>query len=99
MKSCNYSAPNGFFGFPDPIKKKTLHKKWLDACGLEEVKKTDVLCFQHFDESHMIARTEKNSRGHPRLKLGAWPIMYENSPLQDCTAFNIQLNDKNGLMF
>ena len=31
--SCNYNAPDGFFGFP---KKDFLKKKWLEALGLSE---------------------------------------------------------------
>ena len=75
LKSCNYSAPNGFFGFPDPIKRKTLHKRWLDICGLKEAKKSDFLCFQHFHESHIIGITENCIR--PKLKIGAIPIIHE----------------------
>ena len=35
IKSCNYVAPNGFFGFPNP-KHEKLRKKWLDLCCLED---------------------------------------------------------------
>ena len=69
LPSCSYYAPKGFYGFP---KNEKLRKKWQDLCGMEEVKKCDRLCFQHFEESQIMA---KNSDEQPRLKLGGVPSL------------------------
>ena len=72
LKSCNYVAPNGFFGFP---KNEKIKKKWLDACCLDEneVKSRDQLCYQHFDDRNIISRTQ--NAHHPRLRLGVVPTL------------------------
>ena len=70
LPSCSYYATNGFYGFP---KNEKLRKKWQDLCAMEEVKKCDRLCFQHFEESQLIVPKTPNSQ--PRLKLGALPSL------------------------
>ena len=69
LPSCSYYAPKGFYGFP---KNEKLRKNWQDLCGMEEVKKSDRLCFQHFEESQIMV---KNSDEQPRLKLGGVPSL------------------------
>ena len=69
LPTCSYYAPKGFYGFP---KNEKLRKRWQDLCGMEEVKKCDRLCFQHFEESQIMA---KNSDEQPRLKLGGVPSL------------------------
>ena len=69
LPSCSYYAPKGFYGFP---KNEKLRKKWQDLCGMKEVKKCYRLCFQHFEESQIMA---KNSDEQPRLKLGGVPSL------------------------
>lgn len=70
LKMCNYVGPNGFFGFPKNEKSK---KKWLEVCGLNEVKNRDQLCYQHFHKQNVIGVTEKSH--HPRLRLGTLPTL------------------------
>lgn len=70
LKMCNYVGPNGFFGFP---KNEKLKKKWLEVCGLNEVKNRDQLCYQHFHKQNVIGQTEKSH--HPRLRLGTLPTL------------------------
>ena len=70
IRSCNHTAASGFTSFP---KKEFLRNKWLKACGLkeEDLKKSDVICFDHFYQADFIPRSI-NAR-QQRLKLGAVP--------------------------
>ena len=68
LPTCNYYAPNGFFGFPKNEKKRD---KWQKLCGMETVKKKDRLCAQHFEESQI----SNLHTAQPRLKMGAMPSL------------------------
>ena len=71
LPSCSYYATNGFYGFP---KNEKLRKRWQNLCAMEEVKKCDRLCFQHFEESQ-LSSTPRTINAIPRLKLGAIPSL------------------------
>ena len=68
LPTCNYYAPNGFFGFPKNEKQRD---KWQKLCGMETVKKKDRLCSQHFEESQI----SNLHTAQPRLKMGAVPSL------------------------
>jgi len=68
LPTCNYYAPNGFFGFPKNEKQR---EEWQKLCGMETVKKKDRLCAQHFEESQI----SNLHTAQPRLKMGAMPSL------------------------